>query len=133
MARPRKEADFDRRDELREALVFYRRREVMDLPEQEGAIDRLSRHRLWSMSQIGSIIGRTRAFVARRMDKSDMTGGKFNPQTIPDLLELIELKDRGEEPAELMRKISDAGTSGYMISRLTGIPLSTVTYKIKRG
>ena len=118
---------------VKQAFDIYKRKDALDEFGKEDAVALLGSQGLWSQRQMSAITGATPFFVAQRNTKTDTTGGKFNPQTFDLLLEAIELYDAGETNRHLLRRIFEAGTSVFMMSRLIGIPVSTIQWNIKRA
>ena len=119
----------DKRHELREAQSIYSRRGSFDPEMAERAIRALAGHGFWSKNHITALTGAKRALVQRLVDKTERTGGRFNPDTLDLILEAITLKDRNEWNPYLIRTITEAGTSVYFLALLLDVPASTLKYR----
>lgn len=118
----------NKRNEVKQAHAIYRRREALKMEGLAEAVDTLAGHGLWSRRQIMAITGGTEHAVRSTFTKGDHTGGRFNPDTLDLLLELFELQDMNEQNPHLIAYIVDKGTSVRMLSRLSGIPESTIKW-----
>lgn len=117
-----------KRKEVKQAHAIYRRREALKSDGMAEAIATLAAHGLWSRRQIMAITGAGEYRVRLAVGKVDRTGGRFNPDTLDLLLELFEIQDQNEQNPHLIALIIDMGTSARMLSRLSGIPESTVKW-----
>lgn len=119
----------DNRKAVREAWQIYQRREGFDAHKKDEAVRLLAGHGIWSLAHIAAIVGVSRDFVRTRYDKSDHTGGRFNPETLDLILEEFELKDRNESNEFLTARIIELGTSSGLLAKLIGQPWSTVKWR----
>ncbi|MEV5068929.1 hypothetical protein MRBLMI12_000486 [Microbacterium sp. LMI12-1-1.1] len=129
----------DRRHEVRAARDIYRRRNAIDDETRERAVTLLAGHKdadgapLWSMAQVAKISGAKPSVVRRLMDKKDHTGGRINPESFDLILEEIALKDRNESNVLLTKRIIDDGTSTYQLSKLIGVKVPTVKWRLDKA
>lgn len=90
---------------------------------------------MFSNNQIAAITGLSLKRVCALNPKTDKSGGRFNPQTLPLLLELwVEYEDggMGRQLGQLVKTIVDSGTSVGTASRLTFIPPTTLSRWLKQ-
>lgn len=119
------------RRHVREAYDLYRRREAFTETDRGNAVQILAAQGIWSKAQITTITGATSAYVKKNVDKTDHTGGRFNPDTFDLILELFDINQAGDRNPRLTATIVEAGTSVRMLSRLTGRTESSLKFEIK--
>lgn len=113
---------------LEEAAWVYSHIDQYDRQQRFDAAASLAEWRVFSIRQIARIVGLSVTPVAdllKASRKSDKTGGRFDPASLPALKELAQRRRRSEEiePAKVAEALdAGGGTSPYMASRLTGIP-----------
>lgn len=91
----------------------------------------LGETRVFSNFAISLITGLDQTFVASLTGKTDKTGGRFNPEDLPTLLEIaLEWRRDGFASAQRLGLVVGT-TSPSMISKLTGVPRSTIYYKTR--
>lgn len=96
-------------------------------------VAKLAEQGLWSMQQIAKIVGVDIQRVRRHMSKPTRTGGRFNPATLPLIIEELELAKTGESNPLLTAEIWNRGTSPGFLATLLGQPVSTVQWRAARG
>lgn len=115
------------------AADIYKRRGFFTPTETAAAVGVLAAQGLWSKAQIVALSGATSTFVKKNVEKTDHTGGKFNPDSLDLILEMFDLMQAGEKNPKLTAAIVDAGTSVRMLSRLTGRPEPSIKYEIGKA
>ena len=82
---------------------------------------------MFSSRQIAAIVGLDWWVAHRKNAKKDGTGGRLSPETLLDVQAVARAREAGEEIDVLtVRRILDAGTSRRMLSRLSGVPETTI-------
>lgn len=119
------------RKAVREAYELYRRRDAFTEMDRGNAVMLLAGQGIWSKAQIANITGATSTYVKKNVEKTDHTGGRFNPDTFDLILELVDINQAGERNPRLVAAIVDAGTSVRMLSRLSGRTESSLKFEIK--
>lgn len=123
----------DNKKIVKEAAEIYRERGTFDSEQLDRAVEVLSGHGVWSMTQMAKILGVNMREIMGRTSKADKSGGRFEPATLDLALEEIALADLGESNPLLTAKIWDMGTSPSFLAKLIGQPVSTVQWRAKRG
>jgi hypothetical protein len=123
----------DNRKAVRDALDIYRRNAGFDEFQRDEAVKLLIEHGVWSITHITQIAGVSRHYARQRFDKSDHTGGRFNPDTLELILEEFALKDARETNPRLTAHIVQQGTSSGFLARLLGQPWSSVKWRVRRA
>jgi hypothetical protein len=118
---------------LREAAAIYRLAGLHPDDQLDDLVGTLEAHELWSMRHVAGIIGVDLSQVVKRMTKTSRSGGRFNPATLPLILEEIELAKTKEQNPLLTAEIWSRGTSPGFLARLIGQPVSTVQWRAARG
>lgn len=119
---------------LEVAFGFYQRRDSLTQKERRDAGVILGKHGCWSKAQIANILDvRIRTVQNWAIDKSDRTGGRFDPATLRMLIELADQARVGMADPELTREIARYGTSPVMIARLTGDTEIDVRRRIRQA
>jgi len=81
---------------------------------------------MFSKRQIALICDLPLPLVNSTIVKNERTGGRFNPEHLPLIHDLALAFEQGVRDRALCRAIVGKQTSAHMVSRLTGIPLTTV-------
>lgn len=110
---------------LQEALYTYEHRDTLDKQALTDAAISLGEWGLFSCASIVKITGLPRQRVQALLQKSDKTGGRFDPEDLPHLIDLSIANTRGEMNV-FAAKRATRGTSTYFAARLTGVPRSTL-------
>jgi len=118
---------------LREAQSVFERRANLSKEDQVAAVRSLSEWGVFSNNHLFSITGMKSYLVAGYTQKSDLTGGMFDPRSIPALLEMIALRQRSEKNVFVTLKAFENGCGVRMMSRLTGIAESTIKCQIEKA
>lgn len=88
---------------------------------------------LFSLNQLGKIVGLTAGGVARHCVKTDNKGGRFQPEALEVLIHIRRVYLEQERVnANLVQAAIDAGCSASCIAALTGTPYSTVYHANQR-
>jgi hypothetical protein len=98
-------------------------------PEREdrmAAARRLAEYGVLSNRNLEAICGLPWYAVAEVTGKTDRTGGRLAPHTLPLMVTLAAQWGDGIRNRRLLKVILDEGTSQGMVSRLTGIPVKAV-------
>lgn len=106
--------------------------EVMDPEKLESSVKKLAESGFMSARQITRICGNRIgvAKVTKMIDKHTKVGGKINPIHLEDLRKIIFAKSEENVNYKLVKSLVDTGTSQGMLSRITGLPQSTISRKI---
>ncbi|KZE41417.1 hypothetical protein AVW09_02175 [Microbacterium sp. T32] len=118
---------------MKQADEIYHRADRLDPARRARAVELLGTHGLWSLAQISAISGARMHEVRRVVVKKDSTGGRFNPGTLPWILEDFALRDRGETNDVLTARIVNAGTSELMLARLLDVSVASIRSQVRRG
>ena len=91
----------------------------------------VGRHGMFSFRQIANITGNlaSHSTVSRLVDKSQKTGGRFNPKHLEDMRDLIFQNSVNRVDWDKIRKVVSEGTSIDMVVKLTGLPKTTIHRK----
>ncbi len=126
--------DINEREEmLRTAAEIYRMSGLYSDEQLPDIVKTLDGQGLWSISQVAKIIGASPTKVRRYMTKTSKTGGRFDPATLPLILEEIELAKTGESNPVLTAEIWRRGTSPGFLALLIEQPVATVQWRAARG
>jgi len=104
--------------------------------DRQGKFDAavaLAEHNIFSARNISQITGLATTTVLRLAPKSEKTGGRFNPESLPHLVRLMHLRANGEVDVREAKAAVDKGTSTTFAARLTGIPTTTFTRYVKEA
>jgi hypothetical protein len=110
---------------LTEAKFVHEHRAEMDRQALFDAVASLGEWGLFSARSISKITGVDVRTVLKISPKPVRTGGRFDPESLPHLIQLIHLRERGELDIFEARKAVQK-TSTYFASRATGIPRSSL-------
>jgi len=112
-------------DALQEGAWVYSHLEHYSRQQRFDAAASLAEWGVFSLRQIGAIVGLSHTTVRRiAKHKPDRTGGTFSPECLEPLLEIRKRYRRGEPvtTAEIRRMLhAGTGTSIYFAARLSGI------------
>lgn len=111
---------------LQQAALIHRQAPTASLEERERNVVLLDGPGIWSQAQIVAITHASRWQVHRLSKKSNRRGGKFNPESLPLLIEIRRHKDKGQLDRTLFARVVAQGTSPDMIARLTGYSSTSV-------
>jgi hypothetical protein len=117
----------NRRDEEGESLAeWYTRQQRVDDAVALGETG------VFSNNNIALIVGLDVGMVGRLTGKTDKTGGRFNPEGLPLILDL-SLAWRAHKicDAHLVRAIVGAGVSPSIVAKLTGISRGTLYSRLR--
>lgn len=101
--------------------------------ELRGTIVQLTEKNVFSIRQISNMCGKSPATLSRIVQRTSRTGGKLNPQHLEEIRDLIFQQDIDQVDWQTVKKITSDGTSADMLSRISGIPKSTIHRKISSG
>lgn len=118
---------------VKEAAEIYRKRATFDGEQLDRAVEVLSGHGIWSMTQMAKILGVNIREILARTSKTDKSGGRFNPDTLDLALEELAIAKLGDSNPLLTARIWDMGTSPSFLAKLLGQPVSTVQWRAARG
>lgn len=111
---------------VRHALWVYQNRDRLS-PErlrEEGR--KLAEHDVFSARRIAAFTGLSLRQTLQSVPPLEYTRGRLEPEALPHIVAICELRDRGEVDHNLIAAALAAGTSTYMLARLTGIPQRSV-------
>lgn len=112
---------------LKEANYIYTHRDSYDQQGLTDAVVALAEWKLFSNRQIVDITGSDMRTVSALTKKTDRTGGSFNPDALPAVIELTEARTRGERGEKAIAAALEGGVSLSMLARLTGASKSTLS------
>lgn len=94
-------------------------------------LQELSEYSLFSNRQMAKICGNkiSHNVLGGYIQKSDKSGGNFNPTSLEDIREALFSKERKRINYNAILRALEAGTSQGVISKLTGISQSTISRK----
>lgn len=94
-------------------------------------LQELSEYSLFSNRQMSKICGNkiSHNVLGGYIQKSDKSGGNFNPTSLEDIREALFSKERKRINYNAILRALEAGTSQGVISKLTGISQSTISRK----
>lgn len=120
---------------LRQAAGAYATRNMMTKQQRYDTIVALGEWGLFSIRQIASIMGAAASTVSDLTPKSDRTGGRFHPDALPHLLEIVHREARGEPGDDVVAEALTAGTgtSVYMAAKLSGVSPQKLKTRYKRA
>lgn len=97
------------------------------------AVQELGEFKFWSYRQLAAICRNqiSHSKVAHLVSKTDKKGGKFNPDHLEMLRDIVFQRSAGKVDWERIRTVMDGGTSGDMIARVTGMPKSSIYRKFR--
>lgn len=108
------------------AIWYYERREFYTKQDKFDAAVALGEYKLFSSRQISAIIDLPHTYVAKLINKTDKTGGRFDPKALRPLLKVAQQQARGEVEAFAVKEALDAGVTKYLASRLTLVARTTL-------
>lgn len=117
--------DFHRAVE--DAIFIHAHKAWLTRPERAQKATELGEWRCFSNRHIAAFTGLFPAEVGILTQKTDTTGGTLKPESLPYVLEVIELERRGEVNFSAVKAAIDAGCSSTMLARLTGRPQTTLS------
>ena len=105
---------------------------VMDTDKLESSVRKLAESGFMSARQISRICGNRMSHptITKIIDKHTKIGGQINPVHLEDLRKIIFAKSEENVNYKLVKSLVDTGTSQGMVSRITGLPQSTISRKI---
>jgi hypothetical protein len=117
---------------IKQAKYAFDHRENATREEKVNAVIELAEWNLFSNRQLAHLTGLNRGAVAGVNSKTDRTGGALDGEALAPILELIATNARGDKDDSAIRRAIDAGASGRMVARLTGISQSAVSRASRR-
>ncbi|MDF2506284.1 MAG: hypothetical protein K0Q52_143 [Microbacterium sp.] len=123
----------DNQRAIREALDIYRRSAGFDEFQKAEAVRLLAEHGIWSLSHISALARVSRFYARQRVEKTDHTGGRFNPETLEWILEEFLLKQQNETNPKLTALIVEMGTSSGFLARILEQPWSSVKWRVNKA
>ncbi len=95
-------------------------------------LQELSEYDLFSNRQMAKICGNkiSHNVLGGYVQKSDKSGGNFNPTSLEDLREALFSKERKRVNYNAVLRALESGTSQGMVSKLTGISQSAISRKL---
>jgi hypothetical protein len=111
---------------LKQAHYTYSHRDSFDQQGLADAIVSLAEWKLFSNRHISDITGAPMRQVSALTQKTDRTGGSFNPDALPAVIELSEARARGEKGEKALVAALEGGVSLSMLARLVDAPKSTL-------
>jgi hypothetical protein len=105
---------------------------VMEIEKLEASVKKLAESGFMSARQISRICGNRMSHpkITKIIDKRTKIGGQINPVHLEDLRKIIFAKSEENVNYKLVKSLVDTGTSQGMMSRITGLPQSTISRKI---
>jgi hypothetical protein len=93
----------------------------------------LSRYGLFSNRQIAKIFGSgvNHSKIKTYTNKTDKTGGSFEPESLETLRQILFTKSMGDFDYQAVKRAIEMGTSQNMIMRLSGVSQSSISRKLK--
>jgi len=93
----------------------------------------LSRYGLFSNRQIAKIFGSgvNHSKIKAYTNKTDKTGGSFEPESLETLRQILFTKSMGDFDYQAVKRAIEMGTSQNMIMRLSGVSQSSISRKLK--
>lgn len=117
---------------VKEAIYVYRHRDNMDRQTRVDKARSLAEWGCFSNRQIGKLVGLHPHEVSEYTGKKDHTGGRLKPESLPHVLNVIEMHNRGEVNHSLVKRALEAGCSSTMLARLTGRPQTTLSWQARQ-
>ena len=90
---------------------------------------------LFSIRQLSKISNNkiSSTTLSRYLPERKRIGGRLNPKSLEDILECFLEAEKTSINYRLVRKVLSMGTSQNVLARLTGIPQSTMSRRVKDG
>lgn len=106
----------------------------MDKDKIKSAVVELGAYGIFSSRQIHAIVNKNinRKAITELIGKTDRSGGALNPGTLDLLRSVLVNRATQETDYILIRDAVGSGTSQHMVSKLTGVPQSTISKIVKR-
>jgi hypothetical protein len=118
---------------LEQALDFYRRHKDMDRQARFDAAVALGEWGVFSARNIADIVGLPKNVVPALIGKKSRDGGKLNPAALEHIAEVARLWRRGEVDVFATKRAIDAGTTTWVMARLTGISRSQIRRQYEKA
>lgn len=117
------------------ALAIKLRDTVDSMPaeEMQETLEGLASSGIFSIRQISSICQKSPSHISRLVRRDSKTGGKLNPEHLELMRGLIFQNSIGQVDWQRVDRIISNGTSPYVLSKITGIPRSTIHRKVSIG
>lgn len=127
--------DFETAEALNYAIWLRNNCDSMDKDKLREAVVEIGKYGLFSSRQIHAIVNGniSRSSISAITGKNDKTGGSLNPGTLDLLRTVLMNRATTKTDEKLIRDAVGSGTSQNMISKLTGIPQSTISAIMRRG
>lgn len=117
---------------VKEAIYTFQHRDHMERQTRVDKARSLAEWGCFSNRQIGKLVGLHPHEVAEYTGKKDHTGGRLKPESLPHVLEVIEIHARGEVSHHAVKRALDAGCSSIMLARLSGRPQTTLSWQARQ-
>lgn len=111
---------------LKEAQYTFTHRDSFTRQGLVDAVVSLNEWGLFSNRQLVAITGVPMRQVCALTKKSDRTGGSFNPEALPNVIELSEARARGEKGQKAIVAALEGGVSLSMLAKLVDAPKSSL-------
>jgi len=108
---------------------------LMELTKQ-AQVDRvvaLNEFGLFSNRHLSMLTGMRQGNVAAFTNKKDATGGRLTGESLPFIVAAINNRNSRVLDVAVFKQAVDAGASRGMVSRLTGIPMTSVVRYVERA
>jgi hypothetical protein len=118
---------------LEQALDFHKRHKDMDRQARFDAAVALGEWGVFSARNIADIVGLPKNVVPALIGKKSRDGGKLNPAALEHIAEVARLWRRGEVDVFATKRAIDAGTTTWVVARLTGISRSQIRRQYEKA
>lgn len=102
-----------------------------DEPQLRSKIKELSATGLFSLRQISQLCGKSPSTLSRWEGRTSKTGGKFSPDDLEIYRLIIFARGMNELDWGQVFRVVQRGTSIDFLTRITGIPKSSIHRKMK--
>lgn len=99
------------------------------------SVTKLAESGFMSARQLSRICGNriSHTTITKTIGKTSKVGGSINPVHLEDIRKIIFSKSIEDVDYQLVRSLISDGTSQVMLSRITGIPQSTISRRTHNG
>lgn len=111
---------------VEQAIYVHQHRDTMTATALINSLIGLAEWKIFSNRQLSALTGLSTRVVGGYTNKVDNTGGNMPPESLPAVLELIHITQRGEVDIFAAKRALDFGISTRMLAKLTGIPQVTL-------
>lgn len=108
-------------------------REMFDKQRQVDSVVALAEWNLFSNQHIAAFTGMRIGDVSEWTGKTDATGGRLKPEALGPIAAYLQSLYRGEIDARLAAQAVSAGVSVGMLSKLSGVPVTTLARRVEKG